>query len=99
MELTTAGAMLFAVLQWGRWPPGPVRLPPVDRTSSMPGIEERPRNSYSVCARWAISFNRGPTTTLPMSPTVHIILSSSTTTVESSSVSLRSARPDSDFRQ
>lgn len=58
------------------------------RTSS----EDLPRSSYSVCARWAISFSRGPITTPPMSPTVHIILSSSSTTMESSSVSLRSPR-------
>lgn len=58
------------------------------RTSS----EDRPRNSYSVCARWAISLSRGPITTPPMSPTVHIILSSSSTTIDSSSISLPSAR-------
>ncbi len=61
------------------------------RTSS----EERPRSSYSVCARWAISLRRGPTTTPPRSPTVHIILSSSSTTIDSSSVSLPSARKSS----
>lgn len=64
----------------------------VSRSTSRTSRDERPRSSYSVCARCAISLSRGPITTPPMSPTVHIIFSSSSTTMESSSVSLRSAR-------
>ncbi len=47
---------------------------------------------YSVCASRAISFRYGPTTRPPESQTRAIILSSSSTTMYSSSVSLRSAR-------
>lgn len=64
----------------------------VSRSTSLTSREDFPRSSYSVCARCAISFRRGPTTTPPMSPTVHIIFSSSSTTIDSSSISLPSAR-------
>ncbi len=67
----------------------------VSRSTSRTSSVERPRSSYSVCARCAISRSLGPTTTPPMSPTVHIILSSSSTTMDSSSVSLASPRNSS----
>ncbi len=67
----------------------------VSRSTSRTSSEVRPRSSYSVWARWDISLRRGPSTWPPRSPTVHIILSSSSTTMVSSSNSLGSWRKSS----
>ena len=64
----------------------------VSRSTSRASRLVRPASRYSVWVRWDISLRYGPRTWPPPSATVAIIFSSSSSTMYSSSISLRSAR-------